>query len=341
MRSDMQTVTLKEEILRLRNSEDLSIRNIAEAVGISSSAVHRVLRPPKRRLLKPRPCAYCSVKFIPKRRNTAVYCSNKCSKAHRPQRPKRERERPPTPKPCIGWVIRDGIIAICGEMFVRELDTATGHVKCLQRKTNLEKQQRTLGEAYTYRAIVKLKVQNYRCSGWVIRDHIVSVCGAPIVQKRRRASHILNSYHLPSCFWHKKQWQAVGYKLGDSVLRTCAYRKCNATFDRTKHSRSGDYYCPNTSHATLEKLARKADEWAAKLAKAEANLAESESKLGRGRTFEKDITQYGPRVTDLKTKKSWGQLTNIMNRETGKTNTQSYYRHIRDGYLSRAAMKAS
>jgi hypothetical protein len=217
--------------------------------------------------------AICGELFTPKRRATAK-AHGECAKRKvdfsrrgigigDPHRRKPE-SKPVQAKPCKGWVIRNGFIAECGESFIRNRCTASGHYECVARKHYLTSRHVSLGDPYNPNRIAK-RQEAKPCKGWVIRDGFIAECGESFTPTK-----IGDLYHLRLCGGRKTYWQTLGYCLRDSVRRKCAYRRCtNPPFDRIKRNTRGDYYCPGTSHGTLEKLARKADTIAANKAELE------------------------------------------------------------------------
>jgi ribosomal protein L24E len=88
----------------------------------------------------------------------------------------------------------------------------------------------------------------------------------------------------------------------------------------------------------LQKLKlAEAERFAAELAAAETELQRQQAivealkarQVGRPRTLAEDATKYLPRMRQLKEQnKTWGQITMIMNRETGDNRSPSGWRHI-------------
>jgi hypothetical protein len=98
-------------------------------------------------------------------------------------------------------------------------------------------------------------------TGWTIRDGRIAECLQPFTRGRTD-----KEYHSTKCLFQTRRWRELGYHLGDSVRRTCAYRNCRKSeggtrksFDRVKRSPTGEYYCPGSTHAQREREAREID----------------------------------------------------------------------------------
>ncbi len=113
------------------------------------------------------------------------------------------------------------------------------------------------------------------CEGWTIRDGIIATCSKPFT-----AGTTLQKHHSLACMYQTRRWRKIGYRLGESVRRTCAYRNCSkgeggspGTFDRIRHRKGDvDYWCDGRC-AAAEQRAREAERVAEIVAKAERVLA--------------------------------------------------------------------
>lgn len=117
------------------------------------------------------------------------------------------------------------------------------------------------------------------CVGWTIRNGTISTCAIPFTQGQAK-----KKFHSVVCLNQMLRWKKLGYQLGDSIRRTCAYRKCEkgelgtrGVFDRLQRNPSGEYFCTKW-HSEAERRARKADKIAERLAEAERILAQHPAK---------------------------------------------------------------
>jgi hypothetical protein len=157
----------------------------------------------------------------------------------------------------VGWVIRDGLIAVCGELFTGKLSTATGHAECIIDRLYYQGRGFSLGDPYQKGKNRKRKTAN-ECVGWAIRDGVIAICGQAFAPTKSD-----DELHDPQCGRNRSYWPSIGYKLGDSVRRKCAFRKCTEPpFDRIKRSKTREYFC-SPKHAAREFAARKEDRLAA------------------------------------------------------------------------------
>jgi hypothetical protein len=220
----------------------------------------------------------CPELVTPNKNNTPTYHSPKC---HRWMTYLRSRgfvlgDAYHPPKTCIGWTEQNGIILECGQLFTPVGNKKYHSYKCRGLTTHLRRQGFVLGNA-----CVKQKL----CQEWIIRDGIIVECGQMFTPARRDEKYCPKHgapHNQPGTRKRGARkdyyWRLLGYRLGDSVRRKCAYRRCtNPPFDRIQRSISGEYYCAGTSHSALETTARTADRWAEKLAEAEAKLAALEA----------------------------------------------------------------
>lgn len=100
-----------------------------------------------------------------------------------------------------------------------------------------------------------------RCQGWSVQDGAIAQCAETFTAVTTSQKH-----HSLACLHRTRVWRKkIGYHLGDSVRRTCAYRNCKkgdgghrATFDRIRRAATGDYYCDQRC-AAAEQRAREDD----------------------------------------------------------------------------------
>jgi hypothetical protein len=222
---------------------------------------------------------------------------------------------------------------------------AIQHKKCGRQKLWLEKQGLKLGDSHQWRKITKLKGPK-ECVGWIIRDGVIAPCGE--VFKPKRSS---DPYHTSQCGRNKNYWRSCGRSLGDVVRRKCGWRHCTTQpWDRVGRSASptGEYWCCRY-HYELEKVARKEDKWAEKLAKATAVIlrttTQGTEKRGRGRSVDEKkqlLYRQGAAIYDTE-HKSWGEVAMKLTPEEFKKNSKAAADRMRQGagqYLIKVSKQA-
>jgi hypothetical protein len=183
------------------------------------------------------------------------------------------------PARCIGWVTDDSQILVrCPEVFT----PTSAHMKyhspdCQQWTGNRRSLGYCLGQVYVEGRHTKRHPPKLCQEGWAIRNGKIAECTEPFTRGRTD-----KRYHSSFCFHQTRRWRKIGYHLGDSVRRKCAYRNCKkgadgnrGTFDQIHRSlKSGNYFCDPRCNAA-EKRAREAERVAAQLADAEVKVAKA------------------------------------------------------------------
>jgi hypothetical protein len=183
------------------------------------------------------------------------------------------------------------------------------------------------GDTYIKGAHRKQHSQNTCIKGWTIRDGVIEKCTEAFT-----ATNGNQKYHSTACFRRTRHLLKFGYRLGDSIRRTCAYRKCDRgenggkkTFDRTKRSPSGQYFCC-AYHNVQENVARRIDREIAKF-KTEAKpvashgggrptkAPEKKAFMGIGKAVEAAIPLYRSMLDGVSGTKKLSVFKNRWNRE--------------------------
>jgi hypothetical protein len=168
------------------------------------------------------------------------------------------------------------------------------------------------------------------------------------------AQFLKKEHERSSTTWKRNYWgngpndnEAADFRRRESERRKARHSEKENEARRARYwvnleeSRSKNAAKQRLRTAKIHAAERGVEEVRKELAKREAHLEELKLKLGRPRKHQGEVIKYGPRVTKLKTQKSWGQLTTMMNRETGKNQSKSYWRHIWDDYHIPAPANAS
>jgi hypothetical protein len=163
---------------------------------------------------------------------------------------------------CVGLTVDSHHILVqCPVTFVPARSSMQYHSpKCQAWTRERRRHEQALGEVYVKNRNT-LQYGPKSCQkGWTIRDGIIVRCAEPFTPRGP-----LKEYHSLRCSSRTLAWRRFGYSLGDSVRRTCAYRKCQSgeggtrkTVDRPHRNRSGNYFCC-PSHKVTESNARRAD----------------------------------------------------------------------------------
>jgi len=168
------------------------------------------------------------------------------------------------PKICIGWALRNGVITSCGEIFLPDHANHKYHSADCERWTCRRREQGLhLGDLYSKHKRVRCQLQSKTCSGWTIRDGVIAMCSKPF-----QAEDAAHEYHSQQCREQTGRWKKKwALKLGMSVRKQCAYRKCTKgedggkkLFDRIKAGRRGSnqWFCCRL-HAHYEAQERRLD----------------------------------------------------------------------------------
>lgn len=165
-------------------------------------------------------------------------------------------------KPCIGMAVDSNHILIpCPKLVSPAHPRRQYHSIRCQRWTQERRHKNLgLGDEYVKLRRTRLHPPKPCLKGRTVRDGVIVRCNVLFTAKDRK-----QCYHSVDCKIQTRNLKKFGHQLGDSIRRTCAYRKCkdgeggtNKSFDRVQRSPNGEYYC-SKRHQIDEKTARRAE----------------------------------------------------------------------------------